>query len=180
MFRHYILNDLLWQRAELNTRIFQTLCSTFLNMFMQSLEDYLGAWRGSRCTRINDLKKSLPTIPLHYLLSGHYIQISISILVVRLYKSQEIETCFSNYNYLSLLAESYMAIVLILFILFIQSGFFSLRMRWHFFWVNYNVCFAKADVRGSWALLSKIMPPDGTSISLFNRGGNWDFCFEYR
>lgn len=113
----------------------EMLCSIFLTMFKHSLEDYLGAWRWSRCTRINDLKNSLPTIPLHDLSSGHYTQRSLSILVLRLHKSQETETYFSTYSYLSALAEACMALVLILFILFIQGRFYLLRIRWGFFWI---------------------------------------------
>lgn len=109
------------------------MCSTLLTMFKQSLEDDLGAWRWSRCIRIMTLKKSLPTIPHCDLLSGQSLQRSISILVLRLHKSQEIEIYFSTYSCLSALAESCTALVLILFILFIQR-FYLLRIRWGFFW----------------------------------------------
>lgn len=109
------------------------MCSTLLTMCKLSLEDDLGTWRWSRCIRIMTLKKSLPAIPLCDLLSGHDVQRSISILVLRLHKSQEIEIYFSTYSSLSALAESCMALVLILFILFIQR-FYLLRIRWGFFW----------------------------------------------
>ena len=121
------------------------------------------------------LKTFLPTIPLHYLLSGHYTQISISILVVRLHKPQETEPCFSNYSYLSPLTQSYMAIALILFILFIQSGFYSLRMRWHFFWVIIMCALPRQLSEGVKLYCPKNMLPNGTSISLFYKGGKWDF-----
>lgn len=114
------------------------MCSTLLTMFKLSLEDDLGTWRWSRCIRIMTLKKSLPAIPLCDLLPGHDIQRSISILVLRLHKSQEIEIYFSSYSYLSVLAESCMALVLILFILFIQRCYL-LRIRWGFFW-NIIMC----------------------------------------
>lgn len=40
------------------------VCSAFLNMLKQSLEDYLRAWRWSRHTRINDLKMTNHCSPL--------------------------------------------------------------------------------------------------------------------
>lgn len=43
--------------------------SAFLNVLEQSVGDYLGAWRGSRHTRINDLKKN-PSQPFFSMIYG--------------------------------------------------------------------------------------------------------------
>lgn len=126
------------------------------------------------------LKTSLPIIPLHDLLLGHYTQRSISISVPELHKSQEIETYFSTYsiylhlqNLTGLLCWSCLFYVSKVHFIYWELDEISFEL------LQYVLCQGRCQRVLSFCL-SKIMLPDGTSVSVLQRRKLSFLSFEYR